>query len=104
MLYMMGLGQGNSAAPPSWIQLRAVMVTIFKQLNLGATIKDPMSDETINLMGVLFVDNTDLYTWKEEITDSVELWHQTQTVRELEPPIERDRGSTKIREMFLVPT
>ena len=79
LLYMMGLGQGNRVAPPSWIQLSAVMVTIFKQLNLGATIKDPMSEEKINLMGALFVDDTDLYTWKEEITDLVELWHQTQT-------------------------
>jgi hypothetical protein len=28
--YMMGLGQGNRAAPPSWIQLSVVMVSIFK--------------------------------------------------------------------------
>jgi hypothetical protein len=31
--YMMGLGQGNRAAPPSWIQLSAVLVNVFKQLN-----------------------------------------------------------------------
>jgi hypothetical protein len=30
MSYMMGLGQGNRAAPPSWIQLSMVMVTVFK--------------------------------------------------------------------------
>jgi hypothetical protein len=39
--YMMGLGQGNRAALPSWIQLSAVLVTIFKQLTLGALIQDP---------------------------------------------------------------
>ncbi len=33
-LYMMGLGQGNRAAPPSWIQLSAVLVNVFKQLEL----------------------------------------------------------------------
>jgi hypothetical protein len=30
--YMMGLGQGNRAAPPLWIQLSSVMVNVFKQL------------------------------------------------------------------------
>jgi hypothetical protein len=34
--YMMGLGQGNRAAPPSWIQLSMVLVNVFKQLTLGA--------------------------------------------------------------------
>jgi hypothetical protein len=28
--YMMGLGQGNRAVPPSWIQLSAVMVNMYK--------------------------------------------------------------------------
>jgi hypothetical protein len=60
--YMMGLGQGNRAAPPSWIQLSAVMVTVFKQLNLGAIIHDPISDALIHSMGPLFVDDTDMYT------------------------------------------
>ncbi len=29
-------------------------------------------------MGALFVDNTDMYTWREEILDPGELWAQTQ--------------------------
>ena len=74
----MGLGQGNRAAPPSWIQLSAVLVTIFKQLKLGAMIQDPISAELIHTMGALFVDDTDLYTWKEHIMDPRELWCQTQ--------------------------
>jgi hypothetical protein len=60
--YMMGLGQGNRAAPPSWIQLSAVLVNEFKQLNLGALIQDPITAEVIHSMGTLFVDDTDLYT------------------------------------------
>jgi hypothetical protein len=59
---MMGLGQGNRAAPPSWIQLSAALVNVFKQLNLGALIQDPITAEVINLMAPLFVDDTDLYT------------------------------------------
>jgi hypothetical protein len=57
---MMGLGQGNRAAPPSWIQLSAIMVTVFKQLNLGAIMDDPISDVLIYSLGALFVDNTDM--------------------------------------------
>ncbi len=74
----MGLGQGNRAAPPSWIQLSAVLVNAFKQLNLGALIQDPITAEVIHSMGTLFVDNTDLYTWREDILDPVELWCQAQ--------------------------
>ncbi len=77
-LYMMGLGQGNRAAPPSWIQLSAVMVTIFKQLQLGAIIQDPISEELIHTMGAFFIDDTDLYTWREQIMDPGKLCCQTQ--------------------------
>ncbi len=76
--YMMGLGQGNRAAPPSWIQLSAVMVNVFKQLNLGAMVRDPITAKIIHSMGTLFVDNTDLYTWREDILDPGELWYQAQ--------------------------
>jgi hypothetical protein len=76
--YMMGLGQGNKAVPPSWIQLSAVLVNVFKQLNLGALIQDPITAELIHSMGALFVDDTDLYTWREGILDPGELWCQAQ--------------------------
>jgi hypothetical protein len=39
--YMMGLRKGNRAAPLSWTQLSAIMVTVFKQLNLGAKKRIP---------------------------------------------------------------
>ncbi len=77
-LYMMGLGQGNRAAPPLWIQLSSVLVNVFKQLNLGALIQDPITAEMIHSMGTLVVDDTDLYTWREEILDPGNLWCQTQ--------------------------
>jgi hypothetical protein len=57
---MMGLEQGNRAAPPSWIQLSAVLVTIFKQFMLGALIQDPISAKFIHIMGALYV--TQIYT------------------------------------------
>jgi hypothetical protein len=62
--YMMGLGQGNRAALPLRIQLSTVMVNVFKQLKLGAIISDPISNTLIHLMGALYVDDTDMYTWR----------------------------------------
>ena len=76
--YMMGLGQGNWAAPPSWIQLSSVTVNVFMQLGRGAFIIDPITSKMIHTMGALFVDDTDLYTWREGISDKIELWHHTQ--------------------------
>jgi hypothetical protein len=74
--YMMGLGQGNRAAPPSWIQLRAVIVNVFKQLKLGAIIKNPIPKTLIHSMGALFMNDTDMYTWREYISNPGELWKQ----------------------------
>jgi hypothetical protein len=76
--HMMGLGQGNRAVPPSWIQLSVVLVNVFKQLNLGALIQDPITAEMIHSMGALFVDDTDLYIWQEYLLDPGDLWCQAQ--------------------------
>jgi hypothetical protein len=76
--YMMGLGQGNRAAPPSWLQLSAVMVNVYKQLGLGTDLHDPITDERIHSMGAMYVDDLDMYTWKDEITDPFELMLQAQ--------------------------
>ena len=75
---MMGLGQGNRAATPSWIQLSAVLVNVFKQLNLGSMIQDPILTETIHTMGACFVDDIDLYTWPVNTLNPGEVWSQAQ--------------------------
>jgi hypothetical protein len=46
------------------------MVNVFKQLKLGAIISDPLFDTLIHLMGALYVDDTDMYTWREYIPGS----------------------------------
>ena len=75
---MMGLGQGNRVAPPSWIQLSVVMMNVFKQLNLGGMVRDPINVKIMHSMGTLFVDDTDLYTGREDILDPGKLWCQAQ--------------------------
>ena len=82
--YIMGLGQGSRAAPPSWIQLSAVLINVYKQLGLGSFITDPTSSEIIHSAGVLFVDDADLYTSDDRQIESddpfnpKELWSKTQ--------------------------
>ena len=77
--YMMGLGQGNRAMPPSWIQLSAVLVNVFKQLNLGSKIQDPITAEIIHTMGALFVasdqvQNAPTYA-ESQGSQTVTQWH-----------------------------
>ncbi len=55
-----------------------IMVNVFKQLGRGAFIIDLITSKMIHTMGALFVDDMDLYTWREGITDKIELWHHTQ--------------------------
>ncbi len=76
--YMMGLGQGNRAAPPSWIQLSAVLVNVYKQLGLGTDLHDPITNNRIHSMGTINVDNLHLYMWMDAITDPFELMLQAQ--------------------------
>ena len=76
--YIMGLGQGSRAAPPSWIQVSAVLVNVYTQLGLGGYITDPISQETIHSMGAVFASDTDLYTGEKYPAKSTDLWRQTQ--------------------------
>jgi hypothetical protein len=76
--YMMGFGQGNRAVPPLWIQLSAIMVTVLQQLNLGARLNEPILDILIHSTGALFVDDTNMYMWQENILDPGELRAQMQ--------------------------
>jgi hypothetical protein len=76
--HVMGLGQSNHAAPPSWIRLSAVMVNIYKQLDLGTEIHFPILDNIIHTMGAMYVNNLDLYTWKDSITNPAELMIEAQ--------------------------
>jgi hypothetical protein len=99
--YMMGLGQGNHAAPPSWIQLSAVMANVYKQLDLGTDIHDPIADNRIHSMGAMFVDDLDLFTWKEAITEPIELMLQAQReVTQWSLLLNATRGALKPENVF----
>ena len=38
-----GLGQGNATTPVSWIQLSSIFVNIFRGLDFGANVLDPIT-------------------------------------------------------------
>ncbi len=54
------------------------MVNVNKQLGLGTDIHNPIIDNIIHSMGAKFVDDLNLYTWKDIIADPVELMLQAQ--------------------------
>ncbi len=76
--YIMGLRQGNRGAPLSWIQLSLVLVNVYKQLDLGAHVDNPITGDTIHSMGVLFVDDADLYLGLDGNLSTTKLWTETQ--------------------------
>jgi len=98
---MMGLGQGNCAAPPLWKQLSAVLVNVYKQLGLGTDLHNPITDDRIHSMGAMYVDDLDLYTWKDAITDPFELMLQAQReVTQWSLLLNATRGALKPEKCF----
>jgi hypothetical protein len=71
--HMMQLGQGNHTAPLSWIQLSGLLGNVYKQLGLRTEIHDPITDNIIRTMGAIYVDDLDLHSWKDFITNPAKL-------------------------------
>ena len=76
--YFMGLGQGSRGDPPSWICLSSVIVNILRKLKYGAHIVDPMTGILIHSVGVMFMDDSDLYCWVESMPSAEELYETSQ--------------------------
>ena len=74
-----GLGQGNKAAPASWLQLSSILVWCYRAANYGYHLFDPISGALIYTIGCLFVlDDTDLYIFKDGLMSGEEVWIETQ--------------------------
>ena len=78
LLIMMGLCQGNGAAPASWLVLSSVLVRILRQLGYGTRIRSPISRVLLDIMGVLYVADTDLMIMDECIRYPYDLWKESQ--------------------------
>ena len=78
-----------------------IAVNVFKQLELGALVVDPITQELIHSMGTLFVDDTDLYTWKDGLLDPGALWLQTQLeLTQWSPLLNATGGALKPEKCF----
>merc|ERR1712086_402530 len=58
-----GSCQGNIAAPPTWQQISSLLINGQKHAGHGITIVAPISKQSHSQVGILFVDDTNL--WEE---------------------------------------
>ena len=79
MKILHGLCQGNGAAPASWLVLSSVLVRIYRAMGFGATMTSPITRVFLDIAGVLFVDDTDLYIMDACLKSPYDLWHETQS-------------------------
>lgn len=73
-----GLCQGNGAAPPTWQQISSVMINIQRQRRHGITIRSPISRKEIRQVGILYVDDTNLWAGMEEDDDALSASYKAQ--------------------------
>ena len=78
MKILHGTCQGNGAAPAAWLALSSFLVTIYKRLGYGSRMTSPITRVWLDVKGVLFVGDTDLYVMDECIKSKYDLWHETQ--------------------------
>jgi hypothetical protein len=68
---------------------------------LGTDVHDPITDDRIHSMGAMFVDNLDLFTLKQAITDPIELMLQAQReVTQWSLLLKATRGALKPEKCF----
>ena len=64
--------QDNGGAPPTWLQISTLLINTQKRLNHGITSKSPILQNTLNQIGILYVDDTNLWVGLDE-DDNLEL-------------------------------
>ena len=67
---LQGLCQGNGAAPACWLMLSSLMMNVYRRGDHVSTLVSPISEKTIEFMGEIYVDDTDLLTKLPEVFDS----------------------------------
>ena len=78
LFILMGLCQGNGAAPASWLVLSSMLVRILKQLGYGTKVESPVTHVFLDIMGVLYVDDTDLMIMDQCLSSPCDLWQECQ--------------------------
>ena len=55
-----GVGQGNAYGPPGWAVISSTLFDMMRRKGFGTKIVTPITNETKNLVGFAFVDDTDV--------------------------------------------
>ena len=73
-----GMCQGNGASSAAWLDLSTVLVRIYKQKGNGAQIQSPITHCIMDTMGVLFLDDVDLFIMQACIDSELNLHGECQ--------------------------
>ena len=76
---LQGGGQGSPAAPPMWIALTIIVLTIMATYEPGVTVVFAISAAVLTFSAVLYVDDTDLFTLKKDDETVSEMLSRAQT-------------------------
>lgn len=70
-----GLCQGNAATPAGWSLISAVLICRYKALGHGARFETPITRRKYSTVGVLYVDDVDLFSMNLPIATKA-LWQE----------------------------
>ena len=73
-----GMCQGNGAAPAAWLVLSSVLVNVYRSLGFVSDMQSPITEVWLDIMGVLYVDDTDLYIMHEWTKSGYDIWEEAE--------------------------
>ena len=73
-----GLCQGNAAAPSAWQMLTSVLVRVQQRMGHGIHIISPISQKSLKQAGIVFVNDTNLWSGLEDEDDLLSAAHKGQ--------------------------
>jgi hypothetical protein len=75
---LQGLCQGNGCAPACWLMLSLLLMRCYHKEGHELMVTSPISGKTIEFMGEIYVDDTDLLTFLLNVPDLETLMELTQ--------------------------
>jgi len=73
-----GLAQGNGAAPPTWQQISTLMISAQQRKGHGMDVECPITRKKIRQVGIVYVDDTNLWDGMAENDDVNSAAHKSQ--------------------------
>ena len=75
-----GLGQGNGAGPAVWAVVSSRMFQVLHDKGLASSLQTPISNETLELCGFAFVDDSDIIAVSNTTNDPTDNLLQMQNI------------------------